>query len=209
MRTPWLIICVALLLYSPLFIFEQIGPIDFWNWMALIVLLLLALIGLRDRSWLTLIFENIKSKPLKMAIIGVLSAALLYFIFYIGNWTSRFLFNFASRNIENVYSLKEGTEKLRIALYIILLIGPAEELIWRSYVQEKFMQYLSPTLSLLLTTFFYIAIHWGSFNFMLLMAALVCGLFWGTLYMKYKSVWLNIISHTFWDLAVFIFFPFS
>lgn len=209
MRAPWLIVCIALILYTPLFIFNQIGPLDFWNWMALTVFILLISIGLRDPKWPRTILNHIQSKFWTMTLLGILSAAILYAIFFIGNLASRSIFNFASNNIENVYSLKEGAARIRITLYIGLLIGPAEELIWRAYIQEKFSTYLSPTLSLSLATLFYISIHWGSFNIMLLLAALVCGLFWGLLYLKYKSVWLNIVSHTLWDVAVFIVFPLS
>ncbi len=208
-RTPWLIIVIAFIFYSPLFIFNQIGPLDFWDGMALIVMALLIVIVLRDRLWLPWLVSNIKSRFWMMTLLGIISAIVLYGVFFIGNWVSRLLFNFASYNIESVYSLKEGAANARIALYITLLIGPAEELIWRAYIQEKFSAYRSPLLVLSLTTLFYVGIHWGSLNVMLLLAALVCGVFWGILYIKYRSVWLNIVSHTIWDLAVFIFFPFS
>jgi len=41
------------------------------------------------------------------------------------------------------------------------------------------------------------------------LAAALCGVFWGYLYLRLRSVWLNVISHLVWDLAVFMFFPFS
>ena len=33
-------------------------------------------------------------------------------------------------------------------------------------------------------------------------------LFWGWLYLRFRSPVLNIVSHTLWDLAVFVVFPF-
>ena len=44
---------------------------------------------------------------------------------------------------------------------------------------------------------------------MLLLAALVCGVFWGWLYIRFDSILLNAVSHTAWDVAVFLIFPFS
>jgi membrane protease YdiL (CAAX protease family) len=44
---------------------------------------------------------------------------------------------------------------------------------------------------------------------MLILAALVCGIFWGSLFLKYRSPLMLIVSHTLWDLLVFIVLPFS
>ncbi len=54
----------------------------------------------------------------------------------------------------------------------------------------------------------YTAVHLASGNIMLVLAAAVCGVFWGWLYLRYRSPVLNIVSHTLWDLAVFVVFPF-
>jgi membrane protease YdiL (CAAX protease family) len=44
---------------------------------------------------------------------------------------------------------------------------------------------------------------------MLIMAALVCGAFWGLLYMLNKNLLTVLVSHALWDVAVFILFPIS
>jgi hypothetical protein len=44
---------------------------------------------------------------------------------------------------------------------------------------------------------------------MLIVAALVAGLFWGWMYMRYNSMVMNIVSHTVWDIAVFLILPFN
>ena len=54
----------------------------------------------------------------------------------------------------------------------------------------------------------YAVVHAGSGNPMLVLAAAVCGLFWGYLYLRTDSVLLVAVSHTVWDLAVFVVFPF-
>jgi membrane protease YdiL (CAAX protease family) len=43
---------------------------------------------------------------------------------------------------------------------------------------------------------------------MLILAAAVCGVFWGGLYLRFRSPLLNIVSHTLWDLLVFVILPF-
>jgi membrane protease YdiL (CAAX protease family) len=42
---------------------------------------------------------------------------------------------------------------------------------------------------------------------MLFLAALICGLFWGALFKRYRSVWPVLISHALWDVAIFLLFP--
>jgi hypothetical protein len=42
---------------------------------------------------------------------------------------------------------------------------------------------------------------------MLLVAAAVCGFFWGWLYQREQSLIPVIVSHSIWDVLVFILFP--
>jgi hypothetical protein len=46
-------------------------------------------------------------------------------------------------------------------------------------------------------------------NPVLVLAALVCGLWWGYQYLRFNSLLSNVISHLFWDLLVFIILPFG
>lgn len=62
---------------------------------------------------------------------------------------------------------------------------------------------------LVLSVLAYGLVHLGSGSVTLVGAALVCGLFWGCLYQRFKSIWLNILSHALWDRAVFLVWPFS
>jgi membrane protease YdiL (CAAX protease family) len=60
-----------------------------------------------------------------------------------------------------------------------------------------------------IATLIYTGVHIATGNIMLILAALICGIFWGWLFMRYDSMLMNIVSHTLWDLAVFIVFPFN
>jgi membrane protease YdiL (CAAX protease family) len=52
-------------------------------------------------------------------------------------------------------------------------------------------------------------VHLPSGNFMLIMAAMVCGIVWGGLYwLMPKNLKAIIISHALWDAAAFVWLPF-
>ncbi len=89
----------------------------------------------------------------------------------------------------------------------MLVIGPAEEIFWRGFAQRRMQLAFGPAKGFLVTTAVYALVHIWAFNFMLLMAALICGLFWGWMYLHFKSVWPGLISHAVWDLFIFIIIP--
>ena len=62
---------------------------------------------------------------------------------------------------------------------------------------------------LFLTTVVYSLVHIVAFNVMLLVAAAVCGLFWGWLYQREQSLIPVILSHSIWDVIIFVVFPLS
>lgn len=141
-------------------------------------------------------------------LIGIGSAAVLYGVFYIGNYLSTAWFDFAKPQIGSIYGMKEGSSPYMIAALLLVLIGPAEEIFWRGTVQRKLESKLGEWSAFAITTLIYALVHIWSFNFMLIMAALVCGIFWGLIFKFYKkSLVPLIISHAVWDVAVFVLFP--
>jgi len=154
--------------------------------------------------------DNFKAQfsfNLKDIIIGLLSAAVLWGVFYVGEYLSSILFDFSKEQVGNIYQMKEGENKVFLALLLALVIGPAEEIFWRGYVQRNLIKWKGEWTAFFLTTFVYALVHIWSFNFMLIMAALVCGLFWGLIYRYNKNLVTLIISHAVWDVAVFLIFP--
>ena len=108
-----------------------------------------------------------------------------------------------------IYGMKDGMSPLTLSLLLLCVIGPAEEIFWRGFIQRSLSARYSPTLAFIVTTAIYTLVHLPSGNFMLIMAALVCGIAWGGLYW----LWPNrlpsiIISHAVWDAAAFVWFPF-
>lgn len=140
-------------------------------------------------------------------LLGVSSAALLWGIFYVGEWLSSMIFDFARPQVDAIYGMKEGNNYLYLSLALLLIIGPAEEIFWRGYIQQFFEEKYNRWWGWAITSLIYALVHIWSFNFMLIMAALVCGLFWGLIYCFRKNLFTVILSHALWDVAVFLWFP--
>lgn len=208
-RQPWFVAALAAALFVPLFVVRGLGAFDFWWWMSANIAVLLVLTALLDRRQLAAIAADIIDRPAAKIGVGILAAVGLYAVFFAGNLLARRILPFAGSGISQVYGFKAGASPLRIIFLMALVIGPGEELFWRGYLQRNFQDRYGGFAGFLLATGLYTLVHVGSGNPMLILAAAVCGLFWGYLYLRTKSVLLVLISHTLWDLAVFILFPFS
>jgi membrane protease YdiL (CAAX protease family) len=147
------------------------------------------------------------SRTMKKILLGVISAVALYFIFYAGSYISRVLSPFASSGISDVYTFWGDASPLRVVLLLFLVIGPGEEVFWRGFIQRQWQDRFGRLTGWLLATALYSVVHLGSGNAILTLAACVCGLFWGGLYLRYRSPLLNIVSHTLWDILIFVVFP--
>ena len=177
--------------------------INFWIGMAVAAGILSALALWTDKKYLKEIYI-FKSKYI---FIGIISAIILYIVFYLGNYFSQLLFSFAGSQIEGVYSNKVQANYIVISLLLLFWLGPAEEIFWRGFVQFNLNKKYGEWKGLIFASLIYALVHIWSFNFMLIMAALVCGLFWGLMFNKYKSVVPGIISHAIWDVVIFILIP--
>lgn len=185
------------------FIIFVVKPFNFWLSMSCGVLLLILMATLFDRQ----LIKAGKFKP-RHIIIGILSAVVLYLVFYVGNYLSAFLIPLKDAQITSVYMNRNGTSVYVIGVALMLIIGPGEEIFWRGFVQKTLSKDLG-TKSIVITALLYTSIHVVALNFMLIMAALVCGLFWGALYYREKSMYPVIISHAIWDVSVFLLFPYK
>lgn len=205
---------LAAVLTAALFWFFMFSPwtagrLNFWLEMscAAVVLTCMALEFTPDRQALLR-----AEKPLLQIAMGIVLALVLWGIFWIGDKLSSLLFNFARPEVDAVYAMKTGLPPWLIAVLLLVLIGPAEELFWRGYVQRSLVRILPgknpANMAFIVTTLVYALVHVWSFNFMLVMAALVAGAAWGLLYrLNPKSLPALIISHALWDALVFVVFP--
>jgi CAAX protease family protein len=194
-------------LFSAMFKVRRLGPVDFWSWLAANIVILVALAFLVDRPYRRRLAEDLRSGLAMKVTVGLVSAAALYAVFAVGRAAAPLVLPFAKTGIADVYALKAGTSLVRVALLIGLVIGPGEELFWRGFFQEHIAGKAHPAWGFVLTALLYAAVHLAGGNAMLVLAAAVCGLYWGWLYLAFRSPVLNMVSHTLWDLLVFVFFP--
>ena len=151
-------------------------------------------------------------KPALQLLGGIVIAFALWGIFWIGDKVSSWMFTFARPEVDSVYAMKTGLPAWLIAVLLLCLIGPAEELFWRGYVQRTMSRILGgknpEDKAFIITAVIYALVHIWSFNFMLIMAALVAGLVWGLIYrLRPQALPALIISHALWDALVFVLLP--
>ncbi len=152
-------------------------------------------------------YRSVQITPTNI-ILGVSIAVALWAVFWCGDKISQLLFNFARPQVDLIYGMKEGESPWLLTALMLFLIGPAEEIFWRGYVQQTLSERWNKNIAFIATTIVYALVHAGSCNFMLTMAALVAGFFWGALYRCCPNRFFAIIlSHALWDVAVFIWFP--
>jgi len=139
-------------------------------------------------------------------LLGLGIAVVLWGCFWLGDKVSQWLFpSFARQQVDTIYQMKDGWSKWLLSGLLLLVIGPSEELFWRRFVQQELGNTWKAAL---LTVGIYTAVHIISLNFMLVMAAMVCGIVWGGLYLLFpKRFGAIMLSHALWDAAVFIWFP--
>lgn len=194
---------LALVLWSIMFMPVTAPYVNFW-WMMTASAAILSTLSFIFRPEL-LKYLRFSAKDIAL---GVVMAAALWGVFWVGDKLSTLLFGFARQQVNLIYGMKAGESPLLLSALMILLIGPAEEIFWRGYVQHSLSKRLSPNMGYVVATLLYALVHVGSCNFMLIMAAAVAGAFWGLFYRLFPDRMVPlIVSHALWDAAVFIWFP--
>lgn len=203
MKRLYFALLVALLLWTLMFCPLTAPRFDFWEMMAGSALILSGLATLFVPAWWTRMKFDTRN-----ILLGVVVAIVLWCVFWVGDKVSSWMFNFARPQVDLIYGIKEGESPWALSLLLLLLIGPAEEIFWRGYVQERMSKKWGLNRGYLIATACYTLVHVPSCNFMLVMASMVCGLAWGFLYRQMPQHFTGIvISHALWDAAVFVWFP--
>ncbi len=187
------------LMFSPL----TASRFDFWPMMAGSALLLSGFATLFAPAW----WERLRFTRTNIAW-GVAIAVALWCVFWVGDKVASLLFSFARAEVDAVYAVKTGSSPWALSLLLLLLVGPAEEIYWRGFVQERLSKRWGADRGFLIATALYTLVHLPSCNLMLILAALVAGAAWGLCYRLWPERFTAIIlSHALWDAAVFIWFP--
>ena len=138
---------------------------------------------------------------------GIAAAAALYSIFCLGNYLSQSLFHFAQPQIASIYGIRAQGEAVAISLILFFVTSPGEEIFWRGFIQRRLSERFGQLPGYLAASAVYAAVHIASGNFMLTMAALIAGLFWGWLYQHEQNLVPCIISHALWTVTIFVLLP--
>jgi len=141
------------------------------------------------------------------SLLGILSAAVLYFLFFLGNSLAPYFISGAPGQVGGIYSLGEGSSRILVFLLLLLITGPGEEIFWRGFLQQQLMKKTGRSRGYLFTTAVYAGVHVFSGNLILILAALVAGAFWGALYLWKRDLWVQITSHSLWSAFIFAVFP--
>ncbi len=199
----YLPIVVAALLWFFMFNPWIAMPVDFWTMMTISGCILLTFAITIDRSWLA----DIKVSWSGL-LLGIALALVLWGVFWVGDKVATWMFPFARPQVDTIYGMKESQSEWVIGLLLLFVIGPAEEIFWRGFVQRSIGVRTNANIAFIVTLLIYGLVHIWKFNFMLIMAALVCGFVWGIAYRLWpKQLFALIVSHAVWDALVFVVWP--
>jgi len=147
-----------------------------------------------------------RSEVLRAPVLGLVSAVILYGIFFFGAKLATMLFPSAGSMVKSVYTLKEGSSTGLIVGLLVFIIGPGEEIFWRGFFQKRLEERYG-YYGVILAVAAYTLVHLPSGNPMLIVASAVCGGFWSLMFYYFRSIWANMISHAAWDVAIFVLWP--
>lgn len=193
---------LALLLWYLIFMLEA-G--NFWLklMLATVLLAVLAMLFLGEER------HRLFQLRLRHVVIGTGSALGLYALFWLGRQLFYLLLPESRAAIASVYAPRETLPLWMIALLLLLVTGPAEEIFWRGLVQGTLARRWGRTRGLFLATTAYMLVHLWTLNLPLLLAAFFAGLCWGYVYLRENSLVPVIISHSLWGVLVFVLLPFA
>lgn len=196
-------ICLAVVLWTIMFSPWTAPHVNFWVMMTCSAITLTLYTTWASPRW----WRNLRL-GIPDVLLGVVLAGVLWGIFWVGDCLSSLLFDFARPQVDMIYGMKDGENPLVLTVLMLFIIGPAEEIFWRGYIQKTFSARWNPNIGFVVTTLIYSLVHVSKFNFMLIMAAAVAGFIWGLAYRFFpEKLGVLIVSHAVWDCAVFIWFP--
>jgi len=132
-------------------------------------------------------------------LLGLATAAGLYGIFRVGDTVAREVMPRGGDEIGDIYALRALGPKEELAARLALVIGPAEELFWRGFVQGR--------AGFVTATALYGGVHVVTENATLIVAATIAGTYWGLLRAVGMPLGALVVSHVAWDIWIFLVAP--
>jgi uncharacterized protein len=140
---------------------------------------------------------------------GLASAAGLYGVFLLGDRAVGRLLPKGSQEIGDLHALRDLRPNGELAARLALVIGPAEELFWRGFVNRRLARRLGDWPAAAIGSAAYGGAHVVTGNFTLFGAAGVAGAYWSALSAAGMPMGALIVSHAAWDIWTFLVMPTS
>lgn len=140
-------------------------------------------------------------------VLGLASAATLFATFQVGDRFARRFVPGGERQIRDIYALRALRPRPELAGRLVAVIGPAEEIFWRGFVQATFARILGRWRGAAAAAAAYSGVHVVTGNFTLFGAAGVAGAHWAALYAMGMPLGALIVSHAAWDVWIFLLQP--
>ena len=153
--------------------------------------------------------ERLRSPTAKQIAFGLLSAAMLYGLFYAGNLAIHLV------NIEGLGTASESaiysliaSRSTPLALQIVVLAMDALgfEAFFRGVLQKRLGQSMGPGAAPVVALFDSI-LHFATFNPLWVVTTFIADLVWGLTYAYGKGLPASMTSHLAWDLLIFVIRP--
>jgi membrane protease YdiL (CAAX protease family) len=125
--------------------------------------------------------------------LGVGSGALLFVIFWIGEQLLVVVLPTLAAEVGDLYAVRGETKATYVPL-VLAVAGPAEELFFRGLVQQR--------AGFVLGLVVYGAVHLWERKVILVLAAVVGGLYWGALLGLTGGLVAPIVSHLVWAMLI-------
>ena len=152
-------ILLAAVLWTVMFSPWTAPFVNFWWMMTGSALTLSVFATLFNPGW----WREVKWS-LPNVLLGIGIAVALWGVFWLGDKVSSWMFDFARPQVDSIYGMKEGESPWLLAALLLLLIGPAEEIFWRGYVQRTLSKRWNPNAGFVVATLIYALVHAGSCN---------------------------------------------
>jgi membrane protease YdiL (CAAX protease family) len=152
-------------------------------------------------------FTRLFAFEMRFVMWGLLHAVFLYGLSRLGVYLLTEIFSGVGPQLESIYATRFQLDPAIIAVLLVLIIAPFEEIFWRGLILEELQTVLPSRYALWIAIGLYSIVHIWAMNPMLLLAAFVLGAHWSLLYWKFKSLVPGLISHAVWDVLIFVVFP--
>jgi membrane protease YdiL (CAAX protease family) len=138
---------------------------------------------------------------------GLASAAGLYAVFLVGDRAVRRLLPKGGQEIGDLYALRDLRPNGELAARLALVIGPAEELFWRGFVNRRLARRFGGWPGAAIGSAAYGGAHAVTGNVTLFGAAGIAGAYWSALAVAGMPMGALIVSHAAWDIWTFLVLP--